>query len=257
MNLTQVTNRIARTLKSNRPEILTGLGVAGIVGTVYLAAKAGFEAHRVVEKEQFRLDQRPTSHPLDTKEKAKLTWKLYVPPAISGGLTIGCIIGASKANGRRTTAAVTAYSLTERAFGEYRDKVAEQLTANKQQKVLDEIAQDRINAKPPPEDGPSSQVVIIGPGQVLCCELRTMRYFNSDIEALRRAMNDINHRLNTAFGSGVSLTEFYELVDLEPTAESDYNGWDGDDQMSLSFSHGLAPDGRPCLTFDYNYVRPL
>lgn len=97
---------------------------------------------------------------------------------------------------------------------------------------------------------------MLGPGEVLCCELRTMRYFHSDIEGLRRAQNDVNNWINTGSGR-VSLTDFYSIIDLEPTTESDYNGWDGDDLLALSFSHGLAPDGRPCLTFDYNYVRPI
>lgn len=255
MNASHVLNRLSKTFKLNTPEILTALGVSGLASTVYLGVKTTFKAARVIEKEQARLDLEPKSHPLDFMEKTKLVWKLYIPTGMSGAFTVFCITGASKAYGRRTAAAVTAYSLTEKAFSEYKEKASEQLTKVKQQKILDDIAQDRINENPPAKS--SSEIVILGPGQVLCCELRTMRYFNSDIEGLRRAQNDVNYRLNTSFGGCVSLTDFYDLIDLQPTTESDYNGWDGDDQMELSFSHGMAPDGRPCLTFDYNYVRPL
>lgn len=150
MNPNKLVNQIVNLAKANSPEILTALGVSGVVTTTYLTAKATFKASRVIEKEQERLDEQPKSHPLDNKEKAKLVWTLYVPSAISGAVTIVCIISSSRASGRRTAAAVTAYSISEKAFSEYKDKVAEQLTANKQQKILDEIAQDRINQTPPP-----------------------------------------------------------------------------------------------------------
>jgi hypothetical protein len=249
MNLSNFANNVLKTLKSNSPEILTALGVSGVLTTAYLSGKASVKATRIIDEAE-KLGGTADTTKQRLKERTKLVWKCYIPTGVSGALTIGCIIGASKKSNARTAAAVTAYSLTEKAFSEYKEKVAEQLTASKRQKIQDDIAQDRIDKTPP-----SKEVVMLGIGEVLCCELRTMRYFHSDMEALRRAQNDVNNWINTI--GHVSLTDFYAMIDLQPTAESDYNGWDGDDLMELSFSHGLAPDGRPCLTFDYNYVRPL
>ncbi len=63
-------------------------------------------------------------------------------------MTIVCIVGSSKAGGRRTTAAVAAYSLTERAFSEYKEKVVEQIGKGQEQKIRDEIVQDQVDKKP-------------------------------------------------------------------------------------------------------------
>lgn len=240
-----------QTLKSNSPEILTALGVSGVLTTSYLTAKASFRAWRIIEKEQDRLDHFERSHTLDIKEKTKLVWKIYIPAGISGALTIGCVIGSSRATGRRTAAAVTAYSLTERAFSEYKEKVVEQIGKGKEQKVTDEIVQDKVTNNPPV----SREVIIVGSGQVLCCELFTHRYFRSDMEALRKAQNDINMMIVNHFY--VALDEFYDIIGLPHTSNSANLGWDSDKLLELKFSTVLADDGEPCLAFDYNYTKPL
>ncbi len=90
MQTKHVFNNVIKALKSNSPEILTALGVSGVVTTSYLVGKASFKAAQ-------HLGEGPAGPTI--KEKAKETWKLYIPAGISGVLTVGCIIGASKANG--------------------------------------------------------------------------------------------------------------------------------------------------------------
>lgn len=242
MNLSEILTKVQKSLKTNSPEILTALSVSGVVGTAYLTAKASFQAKGLLES------QAPD---LSIKERTKIVWKCYIPAGLSGAFTIGCIIGASNANGRRTTAAVTAYSLTEKAFSEYKEKVVEELGKGKDQKIRDEIAQDKVNKKPPT----SQEVIIVGPGHVLCCELFTRRYFRSDMELLRKAQNIINSRVVSDLY--VSLDEFYDLVGLEGTSNSDKIGWNSDKLMELQFSTCLSEGGEPCLAFDYNYTKPL
>ncbi len=242
MTLSELFTKTTKTLKSNSPEILTALGVSGVVTTSYLTAKASFEAAGHLSEE---------SPHLTFKERAKMVWKCYIPAGVSGALTIGCIIGASKTHGSRTTAAVTAYSLTEKAFSEYREKVVEQVGKGKEQTIRDEIAQDHVTNNPTT----SREVIIAGTGTVLCCELFTNRYFRSDMEALRKAQNDINSRvMNDLY---VTLDEFYDLVGLPYTSISSGVGWDLDKLMELKFTTVLSENGEPCLAFDYNYTKPL
>lgn len=248
MNFSELVTKATKTLKSNSPEIFTALGVTGVITTSYLAAKAGYEAHRVIS-----WDERIAGAKEDAKERfkdrAKSTWKIYVPAGVSGILTVGCIIGSTKTNSRRTAAAVTAYSLTERAFTEYREKVVEQIGKGKEQTLRDEIAQERV-AK-----SPSKEVVIVGSGHILCCELHTGRYFRSDMEKLRKAQNDINARIvNDVY---VTLDEFYDLIGLDGTSNSNLMGWDSNKLMELRFSAVLSNGDEPCLAFEYNYVKPL
>lgn len=250
MALSDLISKAAKTLKINSPEILTALGVSGVVTTAYLTAKASFKAEQMINADEAKGGV-SSDRNQRIKERTKLVWKLYIPAGISGATTIACIIMASKSNSRRTTAAVTAYSLTERAFSEYRDKVVEQIGAGKEQKLRDDIVQERV-ARSHPE---SKEVIIVGTGHVLCCELYTNRYFRSDMETLRRAQNDINQkRLKELY---VNLDEFYDLVGLPHTSNSDLVGWNFERQMELQFSTVLAEHGEPCLAFDYNYTKPL
>jgi hypothetical protein len=242
MNLSQLVSKLTKSAKSNSPEILTALAVSGVVTTAYLTAKATFKASGHLE------DQSPH---MSTKDKTKLVWKCYIPAGVSGAFTIGCIVGASKANGARTAAAVTAYSITERAFSEYKEKVVEQLGKGKEQKIRDEIVQDRVNRKPPS----AQEIVMIGPGKVLCCELFTRRYFRSDMETLKKAQNELNARI--VHDTYVPLDEFYDIISLPYTSNSNKIGWDSDKLMELTFSTVLSDGGEPCLAFDYNYTKPL
>jgi hypothetical protein len=242
-------NKALKLLKKNSPEILTALGVSGVITTSYLASKATVTAVDII-----RANEVNGPHP-DAKERfkerTKHTWRLYIPTAISGAVTIGCIIGASKANGRRTAAAVTAYSLTERAFSEYREKVVEEIGKGKEQKIRDEIVQDRITNTPPG----NREIIITGKGDVMCCELYTHRYFRSDMQSLLKAQNDINSQINHELY--VALDEFYDLIGLAHTSESDKVGWNSDRLMELKFSTVMSENGEPCLAFEYNYIKLL
>lgn len=242
--------KVGQAFKSNSPEILTGMGVTGVITTSYFTSKAAVQAHEMI-----RLEESVSGTHGDRrerlKERTKLVWKCYIPPVVCGAVTIGCIIGASKSNARRTAAAVTAYSVTEKAFSEYKEKVIEEVGKNKEQKIHDEVVRDRVENNPPG----SSEVIVIGNGQVLCCELYTHRYFKSDMEALRKAQNDINAQIVN--GLYVTLDEFYDLVGLSHTSSSNELGWDSDRLMELRFTTVLAEGGEPCLAFEYNYVKPL
>ena len=250
MNISNLATNIGKQLKRNSPTILTALGIGGVILTSYLTAKASFKAVEIFNKEQERLDSFEKSHPLDIKEKTRLVWKHYIPPIVSGAVTASCILGVNKSNGNKTAAAVAAYSLTEKAFGEYRKKIVEQLGERKEETIRDEIAQDHISKIPSRE-----VVVTTVSGHVLCCELYTGRYFRSDMETLRKAQNDLNQMVNNQIF--VPLDEFYDLVGLPYTSNSSMLGWDSDRMMELSFSTVIGQGGEPCLSFEYNYVKPI
>jgi hypothetical protein len=243
-----VLKKTEQLIKDNSTTILTGFGVAGTITTAYLTGLATIKAVRIVDKDESeggisgdRVERQ--------KNRVRLVWKLYIPPVASCAMTIGCIVGSNRVSNRRAAAVVSAYSLLETGFTEYKDKVVEQLGVAKEERIRDEIAQDRIDAKPPTE------VIIAGDGEVLCCELYTMRYFKSDIETLRKAANDINYEMNQ--GVHASLAEFYYAIGMPVTSISNDVGWDNDQLLELKFTTTLSPDDKPCLAFEYNYIKPL
>lgn len=251
MNVSELLNQATKLVKRNAPEILTALGVGGVVTTSYLVGKASFRAKQIIDESEAAggISDDPKTR---LKEQVKLTWKEYIPAGISGAATITCIIASNRTGDRRTAAAVAAYSLTEKAFGEYKEKVKEQITANKEQKIRDEIAQDRVNANPVS----TREVVVTGKGEHLCYEVRSCRYFRSTMAELKRAENEINYQLN--YERTVGLSEFYALIGLSITKESVYNGWNLDrGLMELDISTTISDSDEPCFVIDYNYVQPL
>jgi len=178
-------------------------------------------------------------------QKVNLTWKLYVPTVGTGVLTVACIIGANRIGTRRAAAMAAAYSLSEKAFVEYRDKVIEKIGETKEQKVHDAIAQDRVDANPVS----SREVIITGGGDVLCHDSITGRYFESNVETLRKAQNDINYKILAS--NYATLHEFYSLIGLPSTLYSSEVGWNNDNMLELEFTTVLSEEGKPCLSVNY------
>lgn len=235
-------------IKSNSPEILSGLGITGVISTAYLTGKATFSAAEIIrlyDEEVHDLSEREK-----LKEKVQLVWKLYIPAGISGLTTVACVFGANKASGSRTAAAVTAYSVTEKAFAEYKEKVVEQIGKNKEQQIRDDLVQQTVI-----QTAPKKEIIVAGTGHILCCELYTQRYFRSDMEKLRRAQNDVNARIvNELY---VTLNQLYDILGLDHTSGSANLGWTSDKLLEFEFSTVMSDNGEPCLAFDYNYVKPL
>lgn len=246
----QLLRRFEKLVADNSPAILTAVGVTGTIATAILVGKATFRATELIIDEQAIQDLQELGHPLDSREKFELVWKLYIPPVATGTITIVSIVMANQVGTRRAAAVAAAYSLSEKAFTEYREKVLEKLGENKERAVRDELAQNRISKNPPVD----REVVITGNGDVLCYEAYSGRYFQSNVEAIRKAENDINHTLlNDGYAS---LSDFYDKIGLPRTTASEEVGWKNDSLIELRFSTSLSGDGRPCISIDYR-VEPI
>lgn len=244
MDLTQTFNDVVKTAKTNSPEILTAASVTGVIATAYLTGKATVDAVRVIDQEELLADSRQQAI-----RNAKAVWKFYIPPMAAGVFTIVAIFGANRAHANRTAAAIAAYSLTERAFTEYREKVTDQIGKGKEQKVRDEIVEKHIANNPPKE------VFLFTDGEVLCCDLMTQRYFKCSMEKLKQAENEVNHRaLREHY---VTVEDFYDILKVIPTNHSAHLGWTSDRLMELDITSVIAENGHPCLAFQFNYVMPL
>jgi len=249
MTLKDMARRAERMVRTNSPVILSGIGVSGTITTAYLAGKASFQAAFVIQAQENEIGA--AEGKLERlKDNTKLVWRLYIPAGISGVVTVACIIGATRTGNRRTAAVTAAYSLSEKALSEYREKVVEQFGINQEQKIRDAIAEDKVG-----KDAPTSkEVLVIGSGDILCCELYTGRYFISSMELLRRAQNDINALLLNQ--DQATLSDFYYLLGLPQTDNAHYAGWESYKLLELEFSTVLTEDNRPCIAFSYNYIKP-
>ncbi len=241
-------------LSENSPAILTGLGVAGTISTAVLAAQGAMKARHILDA-QTPPEWTHEEKKLDWRAGFKLTWKCYIPAATTGATTVASILGANHISSKRMAAVVSAYSISETMFKEYKDKVIETLGEKKELAVRDEIAQDRVNANPPS----GAEVVITSGGEVMCYETFTARYFKSDMETIRKAQNDINAQLiNEGYAS---LNDFFGLIGLPHSGVGEEVGWTVDEMLDIHFSTVLSDDNKPCISVGYktlpvrNYYR--
>ncbi|MCI9004419.1 MAG: hypothetical protein HFH39_04100 [Lachnospiraceae bacterium] len=224
------------------PEILTGIGVAGMLTTVGMAVRATPKALRLLEEEKEKKGEGLTK-----VETVKAAWKPYIPAAATGVMSVACLIGANAVNAKRNAVLATAYSLSEAAFTEYRDKVSETVGAKKEEEIRDKVAKARIEKDPVS----NHEVVITGKGDTLCYDVVSGRYFKSDIEKIRRAENVLNRKLMDEMY--VSLNEFYYELGLRCTEMGNELGWNVNDGLvDLHFSTQLSEDETPCLVVDYH-----
>lgn len=246
MSLSQVAKKFEKLLTDNSPVLLTSVGVAGTIATAVLTGKASFEAAQIInETEQSRdLYSTGSLEPLEPKEKVELVWKLYIPPVIVGAGTVSAIVLANRIGTRRAAAMAAAYTISEKAYTEYREKVVEKLGEAKEQEVRDEIAQQRVNANPP-----NNEVIIVDNGDVLFLESYTGRYFKSSMETVKKALNDTNYQMYSDMYA--SLGDFQQRVGLPRTALSEEVGWTVDDKIDIEFSATLTEDQRPCIVMNY------
>lgn len=247
LNLSKIANDIHGTLVKRSPEILTGIGIAGMIATTVMAVRATPKAlHLIVEAEDEKIENDETFIALSKKEIIQAAWKCYIPAAATGLLSIACLIGASSVNLRRNAALAAAYTLSESALREYQEKTTALIGEKKEQAVRDAIAKDKIEKTPIG----FSEVLITGGGESLCFDVFSSRYFKSDIEKLRKAENEMNFRLlNEDY---VCLNDFYEEIGLSTTKIGNLIGWNvSKDKVELIFSSQLSEDGKPCLVLDF------
>lgn len=242
IDLMKMTKSLWREVGKQSPQLLTGIGIAGMITTTVLAVKATPKALRLMDSEKVkkgRFELTPT-------ETVKVAWKPYVPAIVTGVVSTICLVSSCSVSTRRTAAIATAYKLSETALAEFREKAVEVVGEKKVKEIKEKIVEDKMIKDPVSKKG-----VIIAGGNTLCYDSISGRYFNSDIETIKKAVNEINRQMT--YDMYVSLTEFYNEIGLEPTSISDEIGWNLDDGLvEMNYTSKLADDGTPCLSLEYN-----
>lgn len=253
-NLSQIVKSVRATLTQHSPEILTGIGIASMVTTTILAVRATPTALKILEdaaseKEDW-VDVKPDITDLPkifpVKETFVLTWKCYIPAAVTFVTGVGCIIGASSVNVRRNAALATAYTLSETALKEYKEKVIETIGEKKEQVVRDSIAKDHIEKNPIGRN----EIIVTGKGSTRCYDCISGRYFESEIDNIRKAENELTRQI--LVDNYASLNDFYDLIGLSPISLGDDLGWNIDKKPEIYFSAQLSDDEEPCLVVNYS-----
>lgn len=245
MNLKAIMTSVKDAAVEHSPEILTGLGITGMAITAILAVKATPKVLDILAevKEEHKNDADKKAYAKDICLKVA---PKYTPAVIMFGVSAACLIGSTTVNNKRTAALATAYSLSETALVEYKDKVKEMFGEEKEKEVHNAIVQDHIQRNPAP------MVALPSGDDVLCYDVFGDRWFYSTYNKIGQAANAFNKNLLTGFCMYDNLTNFYYELGLSGVRDSDKRYFNVDHLVDVSEpGAGLTDDNRPYLIMEF------
>lgn len=245
MNIKTMAKSVWAGVKKHSPEILIGMGIAGAASSVIFAVKATPKAMILLEEKRQELGVEK----LEAKEIIKTAAPVYIPTAVSFGVSVACIVGASSVNARRNAALTAAYTLSESTLRTYRDKVLETVGEDKEREIRQKAAIEQQQKTPEPQ----TLVVSGAAGQLKCFDSLSGRYFVSTKNEIDKAVNEFNRQLRDDMR--ISLNDWYDLIGLDTNKLGDMLGWDIErGYVETCYASRLDEDGLPCLVV--NYVEP-
>ena len=243
-------------IKKHSPEILIGVGIAAGITAGISAVMATPKALTLIEEE--KRDRRKEAmknsidgmvyepEPITKLDMVELTWKTYLPSVALAALSVVSIISSNRISSRRTAALAAAYSLSETAFSEYKDKVAETIGEKKAGIIEEKVAQDQIMKIPMLPD----EIEETGHGEFLFLDPKSGRYFRSSKEFIDRVMVKLNSQLMNEMW--VPLNDLYDELGIRTTELGRDLGWNIDDGIvNMSISYISDDDGNPCGVLNY------
>ena len=246
MNLSQMVKSVNRSLRKRSPEILIAVGILGMIGSTVMAVKATPKAIEVIENNT-KLDENGNKQEPTNIEKVKLCWKLYLPTVISASVSIACIVGSNSVNAKRNAALATAYTLSETALRDYTEKVVETIGEKKEQEIKDAVAKDKFDKN----IEKSRDVIITGPGKMKCYDIFFDRYFESDVNSIKRAVAELNRRMN--YENYISANDYFDELGIKECPMGSLLGWNLDRGLiDVRFTSVLDENEVPCLAISHN-----
>lgn len=270
-------------VQKNSPHILFGVGVVGVVATAVLASRATLKLDSVLteseekmrEAERLLAQNRSDYTEKDFGKDALIirfravgnVAKLYALPVSVGVLSIACLAGSHHILNSRNVALTAAYATLEKSYGEYRERVVNQLGVEKEAKLYSEVVNNReLEAKDP-------DAVIVPGGRSIYS-----RMFNDQTSPSWQRRPEDNwffikcqeNTANTLLHSRghIFLNEVLDSLNLERCPEGQIVGWvrgNGDDHVDFGFfkddtannpfSYKVEKDGS--ILLDFNVDGPV
>ena len=144
------------------PEILAGVGVVGVVGSLVMACKATTKLSDILEDSKEQLDKikEVAADPAyeekysqdDAKKDTTITYvqtamkvtKLYAPSVILCAGSLGCLLASNNILKKRNAALSAAYMTVDKSFKEYRKRVADRFGEEVEKEIRYNIKAEEI-----------------------------------------------------------------------------------------------------------------
>ena len=231
-------------IKRHGSTILTVVGGVGTIVTAVTAVKATPKALKQLEKAKEEKGDELTRY-----EMVKTAAPTYVPTIIMGVGTLVCIFGASTLSKRQQAALVSAFTLVDGSFKEYKKKLKELYGEEAHEKIVDAIAIEKA------EDMYVRNAYMCGTcdltsdescsDTVVFYDEHSGRFFESTIEQVINAEYHLNR--NYILRGYSYLNEFYEFLGIEETEYGSVLGWTPTDEGEywIEFNHvkSIGKDG--------------
>lgn len=217
----KLTKTCARFLRKHGGTMLAIGASVGVVLTAIETGKATIKAEKLVE-----LNKDVPEY--DMKEKVKDCWQFYIPAAVLGAGTIGCIIGSNMLSRKEIASLSAAYMALGKTYQEYRRQVAERVGGEEEKDIL-AAAQRKEEASPASSE------------KVLCYEPISKRYFHATETELLGAFYETNRDFTE--NGYVALNDFYGYLNLDFVPALNDRGWSFDyfaemwDNYWINFSY--------------------
>lgn len=233
---------IAKFITDHAPAILTGFAAAGTITTTALAVKSTPKA--LDELDRAYLDK---GESLTKKEVVLATWKCYIPTAVSGTMTLACILAANYTHIQKETAAAAMATFFEQRYIDYQNKVVEEYGEEASVDIERKVAKDHMEANPPRINRDLKK------GEFLCYEPMTDQYFLTTDKELMWAELTANKILQME--ERVTLNQ---ILSLFPTANHKMRigeklGWWLDESYYEFIGYNWGFYGRPWLDMQPSY----
>ena len=244
-------------IKRNGATILTVLGGIGTVATSVMAVKATPKA-----LEKIKMAEEDKGEELTKIETIRVAGTSYIPAIVTGVGTLACIFGANIMNKKQQAALVSAYTLLNSSYEEYKQKLKELYGEEAHQEIIDAIAAEK-----------AENVGVRAPGYVsnnilfvdeYCGETRLFydeygeRFFETTLEQVISAEYHLNR--NYVLRGYTVLNEFYDFLGIDPTLEGNELGWaiSDDGTYWIEFDHRLTDiKGHECVVIEMPFAPDL
>lgn len=232
----------------HEPEILMGVGIAGLLFSTAWVITATVKAVKLIEKKKKELGR----DKLTAKETFKIVWKLYLPVVLSTGISIPCIIAGNRISSKRTAALAAAYAFSETALHQYQNKTKELIGEDKEMEIREEVVKDsakRIESK---------EIILSGSDEQLFLESLTGRYFKSTWNDIQKACNELNEEALCDSNGSYTLDDWFDKLGLESTELGALLGWalpyygNSAGLMKIHMTTSKTKDNRPCGAICYD-----
>lgn len=209
--MNKIKAHLGREIKRNSSTILSCIAGFGVISTAVLAAKATPKALDLIDQAEYEKGEKLTK-----LEKVNVAGLCFTPAVLSGLATITCIFGANYLNKKQQAALISAYTLLDRKFKDFRHGVQMEYGS------YDDNCRD-VDIKAYRHSMNTSDVVKPKDDEILVYDIFNRRYFNTTIQKLRDVELEINKQLHTE--DYVCVNDIYKLLGEEMLDTGVAFGW--------------------------------